>query len=88
MAYDYETEKRKLNTTEAQRDLLATAFHAKALCASGGVARMDALIKPLVGDSWQMLAIVDRLVELDYLREVPQAGHVAGQHRIFRWVGP
>jgi hypothetical protein len=34
------------------------------------------------GDSWTMLACMDRLVELGEIREVPQSG-VAGQDRIF-----
>lgn len=90
MSYEYEREKKTLFTTEAQRAILSTAFKAKEMCRVAGVASMGALITGMVGvtDSWGMMAVVDRLVELDYLREVPQAGDVAGQHRIFRWVGP
>jgi hypothetical protein len=35
------------------------------------------------GDSWAMLACIDRLVELGELREVPNTYSGAGQHRIF-----
>ncbi len=34
------------------------------------------------GDSWDMLACVDRLVELGEIREVT-SGNVAGQDRVF-----
>jgi hypothetical protein len=35
------------------------------------------------GDTWDMLACMDRLVELGEIREVTMNGDVAGQHRVF-----
>jgi hypothetical protein len=36
-----------------------------------------------IGDSWQRIACVDRLVELGEIREITNPNEVAGQHRIF-----
>ena len=35
------------------------------------------------GDTWMMLACVDRMIELGELNEVTKGQNVAGQHRIF-----
>ena len=43
---------------------------------------MEEAIKTLSGDSWTMLACLDRMVELGEIREIRQ-GHVVGQCRIF-----
>lgn len=43
---------------------------------------MGNIISGSSGDSWLLLACVDRLVELGELREIPQT-HTAGQDRIF-----
>ena len=37
-----------------------------------------------VADSWKMMALVDRLVELSDLAEL-RYGDCAGQHRVFMW---
>lgn len=90
MSYSFETEKKNLRSDAGQLAIVATAFRAKDACAVAGAVTMAALISGMVGvsDSWGQLAVVDRLCEIGYLREVRQAGDVAGQHRIFRWVGP
>ena len=51
------------------------------LKASGAI-NLESAITGIGGDTWQMLACVDRLVELGELREIKQ-GDVAGQYRIF-----
>jgi NCAIR mutase (PurE)-related protein len=90
MSYDYKVQKQEIMNEAGQVGLLATAFKAKAACAAAGVVTAGTLISgmPGVSDSWRQLAVVDRLVELGYLSEVRQEAGVAGQHRIFRWVGP
>lgn len=90
MSYDYKVQKQEIMNEAGQAGLLAVAFKAKAACAVSGVVTSGVLISEMPGvtDSWRQLAVVDRLVELGYLREVQQEGGVAGQNRIFRWVGP
>jgi hypothetical protein len=51
------------------------------LAASGAVSS-GRLIAVTSGDTWDMLACIDRLVELGELREITD-GTVAGQHRVF-----
>lgn len=48
-----------------------------------GAARLEEMISGNTGESWLMLACVDRLVELGEIREVTEKGSCAGQHRIF-----
>ncbi len=90
VSYDYKVQKQEIMGEAGQVGLLATAFKAKAACATAGVVTSGALMSAMPGvtDSWGQLAVVDRLVELGYLSEARQEGGVAGQHRIFRWVGP
>ncbi len=81
--YNYETEKPRLFTDEGQRMFLKIRDHANELLAKAGAARCQELMDGSGGgDSWQMLACVDRLVELGELREI-KYGDCAGQYRIF-----
>lgn len=80
--YNYQTEKPKIFTEDRQRMFLAIRDKVHQLIAQAGCVRMQEATSKQCGDSWQMLACVDRLVELGEIREVPQA-ECAGQHRIF-----
>lgn len=89
--YDYLTEKPKLLTDDGQRQFLKVRDAAARLCKEAGCCRMQEIWTKanLTGDSWFMLACVDRLVELGELRELNgnTVGR-AGQHRIFEAVTP
>jgi len=81
MSYDYRRHRPALFTDDGQRRFLTVRDQAeKCVKFSGAVRAQELLIGG--GDSWEMLARIDRLVELNYLREI--TGHdVAGQHRVF-----
>jgi hypothetical protein len=81
MSYDYQVERPKLFTDDGQRRFLTVRDRAEeCIKFSGAVRSQELLIGG--GDTWRMLARIDRLVELNYLREI--TGHdVAGQHRVF-----
>lgn len=84
MSYSYQTERKNVFTENGQVMFLAIRDNAKSLIASAGCARMDKIIAGCGGgDSWTMLACVDRLVELGEIVEVKQLVAVAGQFRIF-----
>lgn len=83
MGYDYATERPAIFTEAGQVMFLEIRDRAKRLTAEAGAATMERIISGTCGSSWQMLACVDRLVELRELREIDQGRHVAGQHRIF-----
>lgn len=81
MTYAYADQKDRLFTDEGQRDFLAVRDHVCGLLEEAGAFRMqEAMIGS--GDSWDMLARVDRLVELGEIREIPQP-NCAGQDRVF-----
>lgn len=84
--YLYAELRDKLFTDEGQRLFLKVRDRAQALLAESGAAMVGAIIRGLSGDSWEMLACVDRLVELGELREVVQRD-VAGLHRVFVGTG-
>lgn len=81
--YDYQTERPKLFTEDGQVMFLGIRDRSKSLIAKAGAARVNEIMRGATGDSWVMLACVDRLVELGELREIKQEGYVAGQDRIF-----
>lgn len=80
--YSYEAERLQLFTDQGQRMLLGIRDRANKLLTDAGAATMGRIIAEASGDSWQMLACVDRMVELGELREVEQ-GYVMAQDRIF-----
>ena len=81
--YNYEEEKKKIFTEEAQVGFLSVRDKSKALLKTAGSFSMGSVISGVaVGDSWQAMAFVDRLVELGEIREITDE-NVAGQHRVF-----
>jgi hypothetical protein len=82
MAYSYETQRANIFTEEGQRLFLAIRDRADSLLKQAGAARLQEVISGNSGDSWDMLACVDRLVELGELREISQE-RCAGQYRVF-----
>lgn len=83
MAYAYDIQRPSLFTENGQVMFLKVRDNAKRLIEQAGAARLQEMIQGVTGDTWDMLACVDRLVELGELREVTAPCSVAGQHRIF-----
>jgi hypothetical protein len=81
--YVYQELRDKLFTDEGQRTFLQIRDRVKRILAMAGAVRMSEAIAGTTGDSWTMLACVDRLVELGEIREITQKGEVAGQYRVF-----
>lgn len=84
--YNYETEKPALMTDEGQRKMFKFRDYVMSLLKTAGAVRMgEIMTKADFGNSWTMMAAVDRLVEIGDLREIEQATTypVAGQHRVF-----
>lgn len=81
--YQYSAERGKVFTEDGQVLFLKIRDRARELMDEAGAARLDRIIQGCMGDSWEMLACVDRLVELGEIREVTDPGAVAGQRRVF-----
>lgn len=82
VGYDYKTERQHVFTENGQKLFLAIRDKTQGLLKVAGAARLQEMIAGNSGDSWHMLACVDRLVELGEIRELTGL-HVAGQHRVF-----
>ena len=80
--YKYEEQKQKLFTEEGQIMFLKIRDNIYKLLSTAGAVSMGCAIRRVSGDSWDMLACVDRLIELGEILEIKQKG-VAGQYRIF-----
>jgi hypothetical protein len=83
MGYSYATHKANVFTEDGQIMFLKIRDRAKALLADAGAATADRMMATVTGDSWSMLACVDRLVELGEIAEVPNPHSNFGQDRIF-----
>jgi hypothetical protein len=83
VSYRYEDYKERVFTESLQVMFLKIRDNATELIAKSGAASMERLIAGCAGTNWDMLACVDRLVELGELLEVPNPHSSAGQHRIF-----
>ena len=83
MKYIYEEEKPFLFTDDGQRMFLKIRDNAKRLLREAGAFTLGSAIQAASsGSSWQMIACVDRLVELGEIREIT-GDDVAGQFRVF-----
>ena len=82
MGYSYEDERERLFTESGQRMFLSIRDNANRLLNSAGAFTAEKAWSGETGDTWQMLACIDRLVELGELREVVRSGCWA-QHRVF-----
>lgn len=83
MSYCYAHEKPAVLTDEGQREFLKVRdFVQRALNLAGAVRAQEAMCLTSGGDSFVMMAYVDRLVELRELREVTPPG-IPWQYRVF-----
>lgn len=82
--YDYETEKPKILTDEGQQDLIKARDWVTRILEEAGAFQMGTFMSkgPLSGDSWLMLAMIDRMVEIGDLREISLVD-CRGQDRVF-----
>ncbi len=82
MAYCYETEKPAVFLPENQAMFLSIRDKAFRLFELAGCATLENIISGQTGDSFTMIACVDRLVELGELRAV-NVPIVASQYQIY-----
>lgn len=82
MSYNYKTQRPWLFTEEGQLAFIAIRDKAKELIKVAGCVTSGKLMC-ITGDSWNMLACVDRLVEIGELHEIVNTMSKAGQHRVF-----
>lgn len=83
MSYDYQTERPWIFTDEGQRQFLKIRDRVKELIETAGAVRMqEAALSGFTGSSWQLIACVDRMVELGEIKEISRPGCV-GQDRVF-----
>jgi hypothetical protein len=83
MTYSYDDLKHTVFTESGQIKFLQIRDRAKHLITMSGAASCEKIIIGINGDTWEMLACIDRLVEIGDIMEVPNPHSRAGQHRIF-----
>ena len=72
--YNYYHEKQDLFTDKGQRLFIAIRDNCKKLLALSGAFTIEHAIRGQVGDTWTMMACVDRMVELDEIVELEIPG--------------
>ncbi len=92
MPYDYEVKKQRLAGLDMQWVLIATALKARAGCKSSipEILNLETLTSDMVGitDARDRTAIIDRLCELGFLRQVTGRDDPMHPYRTFTWIGP
>ena len=83
MAYNYDTQRVIIFTDRGQRLFLSIRDRTHRLIDMAGAVSMGSAISGESGDTWEMLACVDRLVELGEIAEVKMIHPVCGQNRLF-----
>ena len=80
--YSYKVEREELFTEKGQVMFLQIRDRVNMLLKQAGAVRITEAIANTTGSSWQMLACIDRLIELGELHEIT-GKDVAGQYRVF-----
>jgi hypothetical protein len=80
--YTYDKIRPQLFTEEGQRVFLKIRDNVHRLCAEAGCVRALEAWKGCSGDSWLMIACIDRLVELNEIHELTGES-VMAQYRVF-----
>lgn len=84
MPYDYRDIKEAIFTDEGQRMFLEIRDRVKRLLAESGAFKLSHVIKGTTGDSWMMIACVDRLREIGEIIELTNITiPVQAQDRVF-----
>jgi hypothetical protein len=82
--YQYSKEREKLFTEQGQRTFIKVRDRVQHLLKEAGAFRAQVIVEHTSGcDNWEVMACIDRLVELEEIREVTKGQDVAGQHRVF-----
>ena len=83
MSYNYKSQKANIFTERGSEMFTKIRDRSKKLLEDAGSFRMQEVWKGCGGgDSWDMLACVDRLVEMGEIVEITK-GNVAAQYRVF-----
>jgi len=80
--YNYQNERHKIFTEKGQTDFLKVRDEAFRLLEEAGAFSIMKVIKVVCGESWLMMAYVDRLVELEEIKEITKPD-TFGQDRVF-----
>lgn len=72
MGYCYETQKKELFTDEGQKIFIQIRDNVHRLLSIAGAFRQQEATKGCSGSSWDMIACIDRLVELGEIVELPR----------------
>lgn len=80
--YNYQEERHKIFTEEGSVKFNKVRDNVKELLRRSGAVSMFHATRVISGDGWEMMAHVDRLVELGEIREIT-GREVAGQDRVF-----
>jgi hypothetical protein len=83
MSYNYQTMRPQVFTEAGQLMFLKIRDNAQEKIKNSGCVMSHNLMSGCTGDTWMMLACIDRLVEIGELVEVRHSWSAAGQHRIF-----
>lgn len=80
--YNYAIEKAGIFTEKGQVMFLKIRDNVGRLIENAGAVRQQEATRGVGGDSWFLLACLDRMVELGELREIT-GSNVVAQHRVF-----
>jgi hypothetical protein len=84
--YVYESEKKYVFTDKGQKHFLQIRDLVHKLLNDAGAFEMGKAMKlgsAGAATTWEMMACVDRLVEIGEIEEVPRGPNTAGQNRLF-----
>lgn len=82
--YNYDKQRAQLFTDEGQRLFLKIRDNVQLRLKQAGAVRAQEAWEGCAGDTWDMLACLDRMVELNEIHELTGES-VAGQFRVFIW---
>ena len=68
--YEYKNFRERLFTDKGQREVMAVRDHIRRTCKISGCIEMWKALAPVSGDTWENMAIIDRLAELGEVKKI------------------
>jgi len=83
MGYDYRSHKAFVFTEQGQVTFLNIRDQTRSLIEKAGAAMLNRMVANCIGGSWELMACVDRMVELGEIKEIQNTINRASQFRVF-----
>jgi hypothetical protein len=81
--YNYEEQKKQILTEDGLTTFIVIRDNIRTLLDQSGAVRLGNVLVGICGDTWTMMACIDKMAELGEIMEITKPDSCQGQDRIF-----